>query len=80
MTTSDTMRWYLLNSEGLTISDVIVSGPYTTYAEAESAWQAALLPALEVALLDSNKVTQHIAQDEALHNWLKDRRMFNPLS
>lgn len=83
MADSDVMQWYVLNSEGRTVSTVIVAGPFTTYAEAQKIWSDPELRdnlELEIALLNSNKVTHHMAQDTALYDWLKNRQMFNPFS
>lgn len=73
----DTMRWYVLDPEGKTVTEVFVAGPYHTYRELEAnhdVWGGMY----ETALLDSKKVDFHLSRDAALQEWLKDRSIHNP--
>jgi hypothetical protein len=70
-------KWYVLNAEGRTIREVIVGGPYLSFKEADDHW-AAHKPHYEVALLDSRKVSRHLAEEARLREWLITRSCHNP--
>jgi len=76
--TTDVMRWYVLNAEGMTLSEVIVSGPYYACAVAELNCYAHDVRSTEVALLDSRKVSRHLEEESRLREWLETRSCHNP--
>lgn len=68
-----TMKWYLLNPNGLTVSDVILAGPFNTYFNAEEAGSMANVAEAHPALLNAVKVEQHLAEDRRYAQWLRER-------
>ena len=73
-------KWYVLDAEGTTMSEVIVGGAFDTYEEARKHLRT-LSPKrvfTECALLDSRKVSRHLAEEARLREWLITRSCHNP--
>lgn len=58
-------KWYVLDPNGETVTEVIVAGPYDTEVGYDGV--------NEIHLLDSTKVERHLAEDARLTKWLKER-------
>ena len=78
--TTDVMRWYVLDAEGTTITEVMVGGPYLTCEEAVTHYRTLSRKRAftEVALLDSRKVSRHLDEENRLREWLLTRSCHNP--
>lgn len=67
------MKWYLLNPNGMTVSAVILAGPFNNESEAHQAGSMANVSEAHVALLNSMKVERHLAEDRRYAQWLRER-------